>query len=726
MRASVAAILALSVLSACTGNQTSTSSNASASPGETSVAQASASPGESVSPGVSASGAASPVSTSFPDANVLLNAQSDSANWPIYGKTYGGNRLTGLTQITPSNVATLKKAWVTAVADDGEEEASPIVWDGVVYLSTAHDNVLALDGTNGKLKWAFGYNPSYELQYAVNRGVAIDNGNVYIVTQDCRLVAVDAATGSQRFNVPACHDTTNTWYSTAAYVYKDKVIVGTSGGDLGGSGLVSAFDANNGNRLWDWHTVAQPGEPGHDTWPGNSWIHGGAAVWAGLSIGQEDDTVYAAPGNPGPNLTLYGRKGKNLYSDSVVALDATGSQPKLKWYYQVLENDTHDADPAMPPVLFDGTVSGTPRKLLATGDKAGDFVILDRTNGKQVYRDVVSQQVNLDQPPTPQGVHACPNHGGGIEWNGGAYSPQTNMFYIPSTNECAVWKIIYTGAVPYIPGQPYSAGPLPKRQPATGVITAIDVATGKVAWKDSVPYPAQGGVLVQPNGLIFTSDVSGRIYALDARTGKDLWHDDTGSAIVAPLSAYQGADGNEYLVVIAGEGGNQQTPNLPKSQGGRVVAYRIGATQTAMNDASGQPKPNVAKAGGAKTESGGAPTTIAQGTVPYTADQVVAGQKVYQAKCASCHGAQLQGVSAPALTGPQFGHANLNVSQIYSIVSKQMPLNAPGSLSPDDYANVMAFILKRDCIKPSGNGQKFPSTNVPALAKVTVDSQTCP
>ena len=184
-----------------------------------------------------------------------------------------------------------------------------------------------MDGKSGTLKWAYGYSPAYELQYPVNRGVGLSDGKLYIVTQDCRLVAIDAATGEQVFNVPACHDTSATWYSTAAYVYKDKVIVGTSGGDLGGSGLVSAFSAQDGSRLWDWHTVAQPGEPGHNTWPGDSWVHGGAAVWAGLSIDQDTDTLYAAPGNPGTeshdvrsrrreSVYRLGRRARYLRSDA--------------------------------------------------------------------------------------------------------------------------------------------------------------------------------------------------------------------------------------------------------------------------------------------------------------------------------------------------------------------------------------------------------------------------
>jgi alcohol dehydrogenase (cytochrome c) len=653
------------------------------------------------------------------DANALLAAGSDDANWLVPGKAYDGNRVTGLDEITPANVGQLKKAWITAVKDDGEEEASPLVWNGTVYVSTSHDNVLALDGTSGALRWAFAYSPSYELQYAVNRGVGLEDGRLYLVTQDCRLLAIDALTGKQVFNVSACHDTSNTWYSMAAYVYKGKVYVGTSGGDLGGSGLISAFNAQDGSRLWDWHTVAQPGQPGHETWPGDSYIHGGAAVWAGLSIDQTSDILYAAPGNPGPNLTEYGRKGENLYADTVVALDISGATPQLKWYYKVSPNDVHDNDPSMPPVLFTGNAGGAQRQLLAVGDKAGDFAILDRTNGTAVAKLAVSNQQGIfTTVPTSAGTFACPNHGGGIEWNGGSYDATTNYFFIPSTQECATWKIIDPAAVPYIPGQPYSAGPLPKRQPATGVLTAVDVASGKPAWVKKLPYPAQGGVLVTRNGLIFTTDTGGNIYAFDPKTGQQLWHDDVGSAIVAPLSAYRASDGHEYLVVEAGEAGNQHTPNLPPTQGGRIVAYSLGQGQTVTNDASGQPAVTLATANTTASAAAAA-------TVPYTAAQVSAGSAVYAKYCISCHGARLQGVSAPALTGSGFAHANLSVAQIDAIVTQQMPLGAPGSLSKADYAAVMAYILASDCLKPAAN-QPFPTSVTPQLSMVKPTAMTCP
>lgn len=711
------ALLIVTSLVACTQTTQSTTTSAetsSSSPGvATATSSASAESSASASPG--------------PDASALLNAAADDDNWLIWGKTYAGNRLTGLDGITKDNVAHLKKAWITQISDDGEEEASPIVWQGTMYLSTAHDNVLALDAATGKLKWAHGYSPAYELQYPVNRGVGIDNGKVYIVTEDCRLVALDAATGTQVFDVPACANTENMWYSTAAYVYKDTVVVGTSGGDLGSMGTVNGFDGNTGGKKWTFNTIPQPGETNFGTWPGDSWKHGGAAVWAGLSIDQNTDTLYITPGNPGPNLTLYGRKGKDLYSDSVVSVDISGNAPKLNWYYQIITNDTHDADPAMPPVLFDGRVDGQARKLLATADKAGDFVILDRTNGKVVHRLAVSDQTGIfTTVPTTAGTYACPNHGGGVEWNGGSYDPNTNLFIIPSTQECALWKVATNGPVAYIPGQPYSAGPLPKRRNATGFITAIDTSTGRVKWRNAVPYPAQGGVLVTKNGLAFTSDTRGRVYALDAATGKELWHDDAGSSIVAPLSAYR-VNGTQYLAVVAGEAGNQKTPNLPPTQGARVVAWAIDVPNAVTNSAEGQPAA-AASTGPAKTESQQGPATVeSRFTAPFTPAQVTAGKGLYAQRCSSCHGAELQGVSAPALSGPGFGRAHLTLSQERTVVTGQMPLDAPGSLKPDQYASIMAYLLASQCVKPSGNGtQPFPTADRPEFGKDVLGSGHCP
>jgi mono/diheme cytochrome c family protein len=361
---------------------------------------------------------------------------------------------------------------------------------------------------------------------------------------------------------------------------------------------------------------------------------------------------------------------------------------------------------------------------LAVGDKAGDFVILDRTNGKLVSRLAVSNQQGIfTTAPSLEGTFACPNHGGGIEWNGGSYDDAVNLFFIPSTQECAIWKIVYPATVPYVAGQPFTAGPLPKRRTATGVLTAVDVGTGKPAWIKPLPYSAQGGVLVTRNGLIFTSDASGRVYAFEPKTGRELWHDDAGASIVAPISAYQGSDGHEYIVVEAGEAGNQQTPNLPIAKSARVVAYSVSASPTVMNDATGQPA--AAVAGAANSESGSAGAAAATVSAPYTVAQASAGSKVYVKQCLSCHGAHLQGVSGPALTGPGFAHSSLNIAQLYGIVSQQMPLTSPGSLSKTDDAAVTAYILSYDCVKPTGTAPLSISVAA-ALSTVKPGAASCP
>jgi mono/diheme cytochrome c family protein len=430
-----------------------------------------------------------------------------------------------------------------------------------------------------------------------------------------------------------------------------------------------------------------------------------------------------APGNPGPDLVLKGREGENLYTDSLVALDISGAQPRMKWYYKILQDDSHDDDPAMIPVLFEGRVHGQTRPLVAIGDKAGNFLVLDRTTGKVVHRLALDNQAGLNTQPSRDGTEACPNHGGGIEWNSGAYDPNSNSFLVPSTEECAVWKIV-TDDPQYIPGQPYTGGPLPKRQNGTGVLTSIDVSTGKIRWRQALPYPAEGGVLITASGLAFTSDVGGNIYAFDAASGRQYWKDFTGSAVVAPISAYR-LNGNEYLTVVVGEAGNQQTPNLPASRGSRVISYRLGSAPTVVNDATGQVALANVQSNGIGGESA-EPVSKSAGSAPYTSQQVALGSQVYAKECASCHGAQLQGLSAPALTGPAFGHSHLNAAQLRGIVTQSMPLAAPGSLRPDEYASVMAFLLSYDCVPPAGDSQQpFPTTDLPALQQVTLGGTTC-
>jgi alcohol dehydrogenase (cytochrome c) len=655
--------------------------------------------------------AAASVNNGAPDAQTLLRAEQLQDQWLLPAKSYRGNRFSELTQITPENVGKLGLAWKTQISDGGQQEAAPIISNGTMYVSTPHDNVLALDARSGKLKWQFPYNPPVIL-FAVNRGVGLESGKVFIATQDCRVIALDAESGKRIWDVPGCRDNTNSWFSMAAYVYKGSVIVGTGGGDGGNRGRVSAFSVVDGKKLWDWETIKR------DTWPGKSWIHGGTDVWSGMAINPITQTIFVAPGNPGPDMVLKGREGKDLYSNSLVALDISGKVPKVKWYYQLIGNDTHDADAAMVPVLFSGKVGGASRELVAVGDKAGNFVILDQGSGAVIHRLALSDQTGFDKPPTLAGTPGCPNHGGGIEWLGGAYDAKSNLFVIPSTNECGVWKLL-TENPEYIPGQTYQGGALPTRGKGTGVVSAVDVASGEVRWKAALPYPGQGGALITATGLVFTGDLGGTLHAFDTATGKELWKTDTGSSIVAPLSTFV-ADGEQYLSILVGEAGNQKTANLPKTHGSHVLAYKLGATQAVVNGTEGQtPMATI-------PPSSSSADIVGIGVVPYTPEQVLRGQIVYSVQCALCHGDKLQGVSAPALTGASFAKSHLNVSQIRNVVTTQMPLTAPGSLSQDDYASVIAYTLSYSCVKSEGNGKvPFPTTDQPQLAKVTVGAKTC-
>ena len=674
---------------------------------------------------VSCSGGGNTSSSGFPNATTLAQAGSDDNNWALPGKSYTNNRYSGLAQITPDNVHTLTKAWSTEIADNGQQESSLVVWNGTMYFATPHDNVLAVDATTGKVKWQFPYNPSYVLLYLVNRGVSLQDGKVFLGTLDCRVISIDATTGKKVWDVNGCPNdkytsTANSLFSMASYVYGDQVILGTGGGDNGNIGHVMAFSTQDGHRVWDWHNIPFPGEPGHNTWPGNSWMHGGGDSWGGLSIDPQTKTLFLPVGNPGPDMVDTYRKGLNLYTDSIVALDISGTQPKLLWYYKITPNDTHDVDPAMPPVLFGGKVGNATRQLLALGDKGGNFVVLDRTNGKQIYRMTLDRQTGLlTTMPTLQGTFACPNHGGGVEWNGAGYDPATNFFLVPSSQECGTWKLVTTDPK-YVPGQTYEGGPLPKRQNATGLLTAIDINNGNVAWTLPLPYAAEGGVAITRSGVAFTSDVAGNLYAVDTKRGQILWKTDTGASIIAPISIYS-AGGNEYVAVLSGSAGSQQTPNEPVATHSVLTAYRLGPVPSPIvNTAQGQ----LVSAGTA-AQNASAPASV--GSAPYTAAQVAAGGTLYQQQCASCHGAQLQGVSAPALTGVTMGNSHTTLTQFRTVVTTQMPLTAPGSLKPDQYASIIAFLLQYDCVTVANEGtEPFPTTNQPEFSKVIIGGRSCP
>lgn len=523
--------------------------------------------------------AAPPPSTGNPESGVHQHAastpdymQPNESSWVLPAHAYSDNRQLDQQQITPANVGQMKAAWTFTIPDNTPIEAAPIVWDGTIYITSGHDDVYAINAKSGQLEWQYKDNPTQIVGFPRNRGVALLDGNVYIATEDGHIVALNAKTGTKVWDKLEVQDKKDSFYTMQPVPYKGLLILGVSDGDWGGIGNVSAFDAKTGARVWQWDTVPKPGDPANKTWAGDSWKRGGATVWSGVAIDTKTGTLYADLGNPQPDFYIANRKGTNLYSDSMVALDITGTKPKLKWYHQFIPHDTHDWDPAMPPVLFEGKVDGKSRRLVAAGDKAGNFWILDAENGHLVHHLPVSYQYGQGDNPSRNGDYACPNTNGGVEYNGGSYDPHSNTFFVPSINQCGRWT---ADAKPnYVAGQFYLGGKFPTVVgPNWGWFNAIDVSTGMMAWRHYFNLPANGGALVLSSGagsVVFTGELSGEFDAFDGKTGKVLWHHDTGASVTAPPSTFV-MDGQRYVVVASGDPGFLKVPEMAEQKIGPAV-----------------------------------------------------------------------------------------------------------------------------------------------------------
>jgi alcohol dehydrogenase (cytochrome c) len=494
------------------------------------------------------------------------------AEWILPAGDYSGNREVKESEITGKTVGDMQSAWTFKIPDDSPIEASPIEWHGTVYLTSAHDEVYAIDAKSGTLKWRYAERPDQLVGFQRNRGVALLDGNVYVATLDGHIVALDAQTGKKVWDKQEVKNPKDSFYTMQPVPYKGMLILGASNGDWGGRGEISAFDPKDGKRLWQWITVPGPGDPANKTWEGDSWKRGGAAVWNGVAIDPGSNTLYIDTGNPQPDFLGAKRKGKNLYTDSMIALDISGAKPKMKWYHQFIAHDTHDWDPAMPPLLFTAKVDNKERKLVAAGDKGGNFWILDATTGKLLHHLPVSYQFNHNSHPTQSGNFACPNTNGGVEYNGGAYDPVSNTIIVPSINQCGQWKSF--AEAPYIPGQFYLGGKFPSLVgPNYGWLNGIDANTGMMNWRHYFDLPASGGALVMTNGsqsIVFTGQLDGEFDAFDAGTGKLLWHHDTGASIIAPPATYA-MDGERYVVVASGQPGFLKVPEMKQQMGPAVL-----------------------------------------------------------------------------------------------------------------------------------------------------------
>ena len=480
----------------------------------------------------------------------LNSAQSSTTDWLMSNHDYAGQRFADLKQINRQNVASLRPVAMYQAADTNPFHTNPVVSGGLMYI-TVNDSTIALDAATLKVKWRNDRKPKGKEGWRLNRGVAIKDGLVIRGTHDGYLVAIDAATGKIAWERALVDMTKHEGgFTMAPVIWEDLIIIGPAGSELGVKGWVGAFKLSNGEPVWRFNTVPDDGEPGSETWEkADAKLKGGGAVWAPLSLDAALGVVYVPVANPAPDFYGEARPGNNLYTCSMIALDArTG---KLNWFYQLVPHDEHDYDTTQVSPLFSTTIAGKTRKLVATSGKDGLLHVLDRETHQQVYEVPVTTRLNTDKPPTREGLRACPGVLGGVQWNGPAFNPGTNMLYVNAVDWCGTFNKATDAR--YVEGAFYMGGGVRADPPdkSRGWLTAVDASTGAVRWKYESPRPMLAAVTTTSANLIFTGELLGDFMALDAKTGEVLYRFNTGGRMNGGVMTYA-INGKQYIAVASG------------------------------------------------------------------------------------------------------------------------------------------------------------------------------
>jgi alcohol dehydrogenase (cytochrome c) len=509
-------------------------------------------------------GSAGPAIAQVP-ASRLVNAKADSGAWLTYSGDYQSHRFSALRQITPGNVHRLRPLWVYQARDPGDLQSTPIVADGVMYVTEGHSHVVALDLRTGSPLWRWERSVPDSLRTLgfgpTNRGVAILDSTIYVGTLEAHLVALDAHTGFVRWDVRVAPNDSGYAITSAPLAVGGMILTGISGGEAGIRGFVDAYDATTGKRLWRFWTIPAPGEPGSETWSGDAWRTGGGPTWMTGSYDPELGLVYWGVGNPAPDWNGDSRPGDNLYTCSLLALDArTGA---LRWHFQFTPHDTHDWDANQVPILADARVQGRVRKVVALANRNGFYYLLDRATGEFLQGKSFARQtwaegldpkgrpiVRPGTEPSDSGTLVYPSLQGATNWLSPAYNPATGLVYVPVREMGAIY---YKREATYVVGTPFMGGGERafEDDSAYGAVRALELGTGKQRWEFRLRSPLWAGLLATAGGLVFGGSNEGLVYALDARTGRPLWHFRTGGVVNSnPISFLIG--GRQHVAVAAG------------------------------------------------------------------------------------------------------------------------------------------------------------------------------
>jgi alcohol dehydrogenase (cytochrome c) len=496
----------------------------------------------------------------------LVDGLKDPSRWLMYSGDYNGQRHSPLTQIAPDNVDRLTAQWTFQTGTLGSFQTTPIVVDGILYVTGFNNTAWAIDARTGRQIWRYRRELPEDLKLccgAINRGFGVLGDRLFMGTLDAHLVSLDMKTGGVLFDVPLVDYKAGYSVTVAPLVVKDKVIVGVAGAEYGIRGFIDAYDAKTGRRAWRFYTVAGPGDPGAKTWPeGNAYLRGGGSIWVTGTYDPQQNLLFFGTGNPGPDYYSNAREGDNLYTTSLVAIDLdTGER---RWHYQFTPHDVHDWDSTQVPVLGDLTIDGQPRKVVMFANRNGFFYTIDRTTGKVIVaRPFVettwAKEIDRDGRPVllpghlpdEDGTKTCPDLGGGTNFMSPSFDPTTNLFFVTARETCATY---FGYEQKYKLGDQYTGGGTmrPRDQKNFGALRAIDPATATVKWEFRYTSTSASGVLTTASGLVFAADGDGNLMAFDSRTGKNLWHYQVGFAMRSTSGTTYMLDGRQYLLVPAG------------------------------------------------------------------------------------------------------------------------------------------------------------------------------
>ncbi|MBV9678091.1 MAG: PQQ-dependent dehydrogenase, methanol/ethanol family [Acidobacteriaceae bacterium] len=495
-----------------------------------------------------------------------LLKQPVAENWLSYHGDYSGQRFSSLKQINPENVRQLRAQWAFHATNSNLLEVTPVVVNGLMILTSAND-AFALDARTGRTVWHYARPVTEGLiddaSEHHNRGVGVWRSRVYMETDNAHLLCLDLRSGHLLWDVPYATGNKNYGATSAPLVVKDKILVGTSGGDDGVRGFVAAFDALTGKEAWRFWTIPAPGEFGSESWPGDLYLRGGATTWMPGTYDPELNTIYWGTSNPAPDYDGAVRPGDDLYSDCVLALNPdTG---KLKWYFQFTPHDLFDYDATQTPVLVDAPYGGKMRKLLLQANRNGFLYVLDRTSGQFLSAtpfvkkmnwakgiDSSGRPVRTQAEPTKEGTLVCPDVTGATNWFSPSYHPGRRLLYFIALESCDIYFVkpqeFSEGRAYYATGTKHAPGKRGQK-----VLLAYNPESGHCVWR----YPqtgegnSWGGTMATAGGLVFFGNDTEGLEAVDARTGQSLWHFNTGQAMHASPMSYA-VQSKQYIAIAAG------------------------------------------------------------------------------------------------------------------------------------------------------------------------------